>query len=65
MKPWRIGTRVKTIMGCRLTGTVCQSLSLSRCNDGTYSIKAGYTSVKWDDGTQGRIAPQYLEEIRI
>lgn len=59
-----IGERVLKHAGVRLCGTVIAPLPLSECNDGTYkSAEDGEVCVKWDDGTNGYVKPQWIVKV--
>ena len=52
---FEIGARVRTVMGCRLSGTVVRAFAWRDSTDGTYKApEHGDTVwVLWDDGTKG------------
>lgn len=63
MRKLPIGTKVKTIMGCRQYGVVISSVGNRQYTDGSYrppypNQKVVY--VKWDDGTVGWMPSHYV-----
>jgi hypothetical protein len=61
-----VGTRVKTDMGCQISGVVIPWIPLDKCTDGSYRgpetdrERKCWVSVRWDDGTQGYSHAVYL-----
>lgn len=59
-----IGTKVKTTMGIRKTGTIVKPFYWKDSTDGTYKEPGpGYYPVKWDDGTKGWHFKHHMEPI--
>ena len=57
------GTRIETVMGCRLTGVVTHRFFWKDSTDGTYKApKAADIPCLWDDGTKGYMHPIHVRE---
>ena len=57
------GTRIKKIMGVRLTGIVVEYFYWKDSTDGTYKEPGrDHVAVQWDDGTKGWIHKCFIDE---